>query len=163
GRGRVFRVCARSDSARDHREGQHNALQPNSRRGAEDHRRAPSGTRTRAAEHTNARPRTATSAQNASAPGARGQAPHGRSRRSQGPLAPATPLKNIVSCFFLVAMLLARSTPACAQKDDEARTLYQQGLRLYNLGEYDRAIEKLKTSYRLSAAPLLLYNIAQAY
>jgi tetratricopeptide (TPR) repeat protein len=45
----------------------------------------------------------------------------------------------------------------------EARRLYQEGRRHYNIGEYERAIERFKAAYLISQAPLLLYNIAQAY
>jgi hypothetical protein len=40
---------------------------------------------------------------------------------------------------------------------------YRHGLEHYNLAEYEAAIADFKDAYRLSAAPELLFNIAQAY
>lgn len=45
----------------------------------------------------------------------------------------------------------------------EARTLYDEALRHYNVAEYDAAIEKFKRAYVLTSAPELLFNIAQAH
>lgn len=44
-----------------------------------------------------------------------------------------------------------------------ARELYEQGLRHYDAGEYDEAIAAWQESFQLSGAPLLLFNIGQAY
>src|SRR5678815_3358010 len=40
---------------------------------------------------------------------------------------------------------------------------YEEGLRRYNLAEYDSAIEEFKQSYALAPLPLLLFNLAQAH
>ena len=45
----------------------------------------------------------------------------------------------------------------------EARRLYEIGLRAFNVGEYDLAIDSWKASYQQSPAPGLLYNLAQAH
>ncbi len=45
----------------------------------------------------------------------------------------------------------------------EARALYDTGVRHYNVGDYDSAIESFRKAYLLAPKPTLLYNIAQAY
>jgi tetratricopeptide (TPR) repeat protein len=54
------------------------------------------------------------------------------------------------------------STPPPTDRD-KARNLAEGAARHYDLAEYDDAIELLKEAYRLSEAPGLLFNIAQAY
>ena len=69
----------------------------------------------------------------------------------------------VMLCLGLAAPALAQpKKPTKAQKA-KAKALYDEGLRYYNVGEYDRAVEKFKESYVVVAAPLLLFNIAQAY
>jgi len=70
----------------------------------------------------------------------------------------------------IVLVCLGLATPAMAQpkkptraQKAKARDLYEEGQRFYNIGEYDQAIEKFKASYVQVPAPLLLFNIAQAY
>jgi hypothetical protein len=50
-----------------------------------------------------------------------------------------------------------------ALKEKQAYDLYQEGITNYNLGEFDKAIEKFKAAYALTGAPGLLFNVAQAY
>jgi tetratricopeptide (TPR) repeat protein len=54
----------------------------------------------------------------------------------------------------------ASGSPAAKQ---EAKALYDQGLRYYNITEYDNAIIAFKKGYELSSEPAFLYNIGQAY
>src|SRR5262245_44579908 len=49
------------------------------------------------------------------------------------------------------------------QKKAEARRLYEAGLGAYNLGNFDEAIKSFSDAYALSAAPGLLFNIAQSH
>jgi tetratricopeptide (TPR) repeat protein len=75
----------------------------------------------------------------------------------------------------LVAGILLLGMPARAQTvhsndpSDEgalgtaARAAFVEGLKSFNIGEYDAAIERFKAAYRLSPAPGLLYNLAQAH
>lgn len=49
------------------------------------------------------------------------------------------------------------------EKKAKARSLYEEGLKHYNLGEYDSAIAAFKSAYAISSAPGLLFNIAQSY
>jgi tetratricopeptide (TPR) repeat protein len=63
----------------------------------------------------------------------------------------------LVSCAMLVGGV------AAAAPDDVARVLTRQGLELYKRGEYQAAIERFKQAYLVAPAPLLLYDVAQAY
>src|SRR3954451_15882747 len=47
--------------------------------------------------------------------------------------------------------------------EKEARQLYSQGQIHYSLGEYDEAVAAFRRAYELTAAPGLLFNIAQAH
>src|SRR5688572_23436108 len=77
-----------------------------------------------------------------------------------------------VAAVAIVGVLLvsgsAWSQPSPAQpaetpEEREARELYERGVKLYDIADYDAAIEDFKASYKISSAPLLLYNVAQAY
>ena len=50
-----------------------------------------------------------------------------------------------------------------AKVEAEARRLYDDGTRAYNLGEYAQAIAAYKEAYRLVGNAFFLLNIAQAY
>jgi tetratricopeptide (TPR) repeat protein len=63
---------------------------------------------------------------------------------------------------------LARAQPAELPPDrsspnPQARALFAEGLRHYNVGEYDEAIERFRSAYQLDPAAGLLYNLAQAH
>jgi tetratricopeptide (TPR) repeat protein len=66
---------------------------------------------------------------------------------------------------FGVAIALAVSIPAAAQNKDpaHARELYEDGARLYNLGQYENALHAFEQAYAISGAKPLLFNIAQAH
>ncbi|MBL0213029.1 MAG: tetratricopeptide repeat protein [Myxococcales bacterium] len=49
------------------------------------------------------------------------------------------------------------------QKRAQAKTLYEQGLSAYNLGNFDAAISSFSEAYAISQAPGLLFNIAQSH
>ena len=55
--------------------------------------------------------------------------------------------------------------PAEASTDpkQQAKELYEEGKRLYNVGEFDRAIAAWKKGYELHPSPDFLFNIGQAY
>src|SRR5262245_53746378 len=75
--------------------------------------------------------------------------------------------------LIVVGLLVSLSGAAHAQrrgpsaeqaaKDKAAREHYNQGILHYDLGEIDQAIAEFKQAYAISAAPGLLFNIAQAY
>jgi tetratricopeptide (TPR) repeat protein len=68
----------------------------------------------------------------------------------------------ILVCLGLASPALAQPKKSTRAQKMKAKALYEEGLRFYNIGEYDRAVEKFKESYVVVAAPLLLFNIAQA-
>jgi tetratricopeptide (TPR) repeat protein len=65
--------------------------------------------------------------------------------------------------IVLAALVLAQSGNARGDDVATARARFQAGTTYYNAGQYDLAIHEYEASYRLSAAPGLLFNIAQAY
>jgi tetratricopeptide (TPR) repeat protein len=62
-----------------------------------------------------------------------------------------------VACVMLVA------TAARADDLDRARQLYEDGVARYDAGDYAEAIRAWQASYTMSPAPLLLFNMGQAY
>src|SRR6476661_6658016 len=65
--------------------------------------------------------------------------------------------------LVLAVLLACRIARADGDREAEAKQLYKDAVTQYDLGEYDRAIEKFKAAYELSPAPRLLFDIAQAY
>ncbi len=53
--------------------------------------------------------------------------------------------------------------PDPSPREEEARRHYEEGIRHYRLAEYAASIAAFRAAYRLTEAPELLYNIAQAY
>jgi tetratricopeptide (TPR) repeat protein len=71
----------------------------------------------------------------------------------------------VTALLLLAATSAAQAQPAPGKPYDKerARALYDEGLRHYNVAEYDQAIESFKSSYLVSGDASLLFNIAQAY
>lgn len=67
--------------------------------------------------------------------------------------------------YLGLTILVAASAPALAddKANAKAKALYEQGLRAYNIAEYQDAIKAWKEAYSLTKRPLLLFNIGQAY
>lgn len=57
----------------------------------------------------------------------------------------------------------ANAPPPTESERARAKELFDDGIRRYNIGDYDHAIERFRAAYLLSSAPPILYNIAQAY
>lgn len=57
----------------------------------------------------------------------------------------------------------ATETPRAAPPTSEAVRLYDEGLRHFRAGSYDRAIALLLEAYEQAPIPALLYDLAQAY
>jgi len=78
-----------------------------------------------------------------------------------------TNIPRAAAVFVLAIGLghLARAQPADDDRANatEAAKLYDEGKRHFDIGEYAQAIASWKQSYLRSSAPLLLFNIAQAY
>jgi outer membrane biosynthesis protein TonB len=68
-----------------------------------------------------------------------------------------------VLLLMMSATVLAQPRPGQPYDKERARALYDEGLRHYNVAEYDQAIEAFKGSYLVSGDPKLLFNVAQAY
>jgi tetratricopeptide (TPR) repeat protein len=68
---------------------------------------------------------------------------------------------------LLLAAFLLLSTSGHALAEDstraKAKAHYDEGEKAFRLGEFQRAVTEFKASYEVSAVPLLLYNVAQAY
>jgi tetratricopeptide (TPR) repeat protein len=64
-----------------------------------------------------------------------------------------------------LAIALGYPLSALAQSSDatHARELYEEGARLYNLGQYENALRAFEQAYAASGAKPLLFNIAQAH
>jgi hypothetical protein len=69
--------------------------------------------------------------------------------------------KGLVLALALASVLLA--TPARADDAAQAKELFQQGTTLFNVGEFDKAIEAWQDGYKAKPDPGFLFNIAQAY
>ena len=65
----------------------------------------------------------------------------------------------------VVLVLALALGPARARADDtpRAKELFQQGTTLFNLGEFDKAIDAWQQGYKEKPDPGFLYNIGQAY
>ncbi|HSD90611.1 MAG TPA: tetratricopeptide repeat protein [Kofleriaceae bacterium] len=69
-----------------------------------------------------------------------------------------------ISLALLFAAAATQPALADSKADKaKAKTLYEDGLKHYNLAEWQDAIKSWKESYLISKKPLLLFNIGQAY
>jgi hypothetical protein len=53
--------------------------------------------------------------------------------------------------------------PVETEQTARAKSLYVEGKRYYDVADYDKAIEVWKQAYVMANAPMLLFNIGQAY
>jgi tetratricopeptide (TPR) repeat protein len=75
-------------------------------------------------------------------------------------------MRILLAALLLVTVSagVAHGEPrASRKKRARAEKLYEEAVRHYNVGDYDLAIVRFKESYVLFPAPLLLFNVAQAY
>ena len=75
-------------------------------------------------------------------------------------------LPPFLRAAFVVAVLALALLPAVARGADDtqrAKQLFTQGTTLFNLGEFDKAIEAWQQGYKEKPDPGFLYNIGQAY
>ena len=68
----------------------------------------------------------------------------------------------ILLFFFLCVNPVWAQQPSTDSKDEQAKTLYNNGSRLYDEGRYKEAIQAFQEAYKLSGRHALLYNIAAA-
>jgi hypothetical protein len=69
---------------------------------------------------------------------------------------------------IVIALPLAAGSPAGAAEpavspEASARQHFDEGTKLFNLGEFAHAVIEYKAAYKAKADPVFLYNIAQAY
>jgi tetratricopeptide (TPR) repeat protein len=66
---------------------------------------------------------------------------------------------------WVLALLLVAGTATTAFADEaqEARTRYEKGTTLYDLGQYIEAAHEYEAAFKLRQSPPLLFNIGQAY
>ena len=67
----------------------------------------------------------------------------------------------VVLMLALVAQ--ARADESVTDSTARARTLYQAGVRKYNLSEFEQALDDFKAAYELRPDPVLLFNIGQCH
>ena len=72
-------------------------------------------------------------------------------------------LRAFVAVSLLAGAAAAVAEPRPADPAARARALFAEGDSHFRLREYDQAIARFKEAYRLEPAPLLLFNLAQAY
>ncbi len=75
-------------------------------------------------------------------------------------------LARAAAPVLLAIALLAAAPAARAQAPDpatRAKAHYELGMTAYGLGHYDRAVQAFLQAYQVDPAPILLYNVAQAY
>lgn len=75
-------------------------------------------------------------------------------------------IRSLAIVLVLSATAAAQPAPAEPAESPElarAKQMYVEGKRYYDVGDYPRAIETWKRAYVVSSAPMLLFNIAQAY
>jgi tetratricopeptide (TPR) repeat protein len=69
----------------------------------------------------------------------------------------------LITMVTAIATATAQPLPPPSDAAAHAKALYVDGKRYYDTGDYSHAIESWKSAYVASAAPMLLFNIAQAY
>jgi len=69
----------------------------------------------------------------------------------------------VTSRAAIAFAVIALAAPARADDLQRAKQLYDEGLRHFDASEYTAAITAWTDSYALSKAPLLLFNLGQAY
>jgi tetratricopeptide (TPR) repeat protein len=63
---------------------------------------------------------------------------------------------------WAVAALCLCATIARGDTPSKAKSLYEQGLKYYNVGEYKRALDAFKEGYLVHSDPVFLFNIGQS-
>jgi tetratricopeptide (TPR) repeat protein len=69
---------------------------------------------------------------------------------------------GFVKLVFATALLLSLAAHG-AEDEARARSLYLEGQRLYDVGEYERALDAFKDAYLVKPDPNFLFNIAQCH
>lgn len=69
----------------------------------------------------------------------------------------------MVAAFAQTPARAEPASPAASSTEEEARRLYEEGLKHYDLSEYEEAVTAFRKAYLIASAPELLFDIAQAY
>ncbi len=69
----------------------------------------------------------------------------------------------LLGLVLAAASGLASSSARAQDGTQHAKELFQQGSTLFNLGDFDKAIEAWQAGYKEKPDPTFLYNIGQAY
>lgn len=68
-----------------------------------------------------------------------------------------------IATLVLGAALVPLAALAADKAETQARQLAKEGQQHYDLGEFDKALEKFSEAYKLKNAPALLFNLAQCH
>ncbi|MBN9159675.1 MAG: hypothetical protein BGO98_33430 [Myxococcales bacterium 68-20] len=69
----------------------------------------------------------------------------------------------IAASAAAVGMLITTEVRAEPSPAADAKALYREGARHYDVGEYDQAVDYFQRAYLITGAPMLLLNIGQAH
>jgi hypothetical protein len=69
----------------------------------------------------------------------------------------------VFGCALFAPAALAAPPVSAEDNTQHAKELFQQGSTLFNLGDFDKAIEAWQAGYKEKPDPTFLYNIGQAY
>jgi hypothetical protein len=69
----------------------------------------------------------------------------------------------VLGLAVVVPLVVLPPAPARADDTERAKELFQQGTTLFNVGEFDKAIEAWQQGYKEKPDPGFLWNIGQAY
>src|SRR6476646_6636314 len=64
---------------------------------------------------------------------------------------------------IMLAVMLMTATVARADGAGDAKTHWEEGTKLYDLGRYKEAAHEYEEAFRLKPDPAFLFNIGQAY
>jgi tetratricopeptide (TPR) repeat protein len=76
-------------------------------------------------------------------------------------------LSRVIALALILAATFAWCPPVQAQVDRKseakAKDHYKKGMRLYDLGRFDEAVQEFETAYQYKEDPFYIYNLAQAH
>src|SRR5262249_27654546 len=64
-----------------------------------------------------------------------------------------------MKCVFFAVLMVA----AVARADETGDKVWQEGMRLYEVGDWSAAVQKFEEAYRINPAPNILFNLGQAH
>src|SRR6516225_1877017 len=70
---------------------------------------------------------------------------------------------TIRRALLCVLLLAGAAAPAHADNRAAAREAFRDGTRLYEIGEFQKALDSFKRAYLNYADPSLLFNLGQCY